>query len=274
MALLRREKRIQNLREKFESAGPSSQSAKPCRLIALPREIHLQILQHLRPAGQLSLGLTCKDLWGAVHNENTGELMVILSGDDRYEFLCLLSNELPDFLACNGCKVLHKRRVDEFCCIKSGQLYKLCDNTRAAFPAPCLEYALSYEMLDLVLRFDELSSEYGIPVQMLSHQCKLDNIDAGELPCRIEVCPQIREGRLLLRIDSSMEINHNQPLDEQVSRLLCLPCIHMDTSMFMLHCVVSLQLGMMKASPDESWSAMDRWYVLLSKSQDTELMIL
>ena len=268
--LLRREKRIQNLREKFKSKAQSSQSSEPCRLTALPGEIHLQILQHLRPAGQLSLGLTCKDLWRAVHSENTGELKVILTDDDTYEFLCLLSNELPESLACYGCGMLHKRRVDEFCCIKTGQLYKLCNNTRAAFPAPCLEYALSYEMLELALRFEELSSEFGVPATLLSYQCKLHNIHDGELPCMIEVCPRIREGRLLLRIDSTIEINHYQPFAEQVGRLLpCLPCIHMTTSMFTLHCVVSLQLGMVKSTPDKSWTAVERWYVPVSKSQNT-----
>lgn len=267
-APLRRQKSIHDIRSLFQSLALSSQPSKPSRLTSLPGEIHLQILENLSHASQLSLGLTCKDLWLVVHNENTGNLRVILTGNDTYEFLGLLSNDRPRYLACYGCKVLHKRDVDEFWCINTGRWYKLCSSTCAAFPAPCLGYALSYEMLDLALRFDELSSDHGVPLTLLSHQCNLHDFLAGFLPCKIEVLPRICEGRLLLRIDSFIEVDCTECPGDQAERLCCYPCSHILTPVFKLHCALNMRFGAMSRGSSQ-WCAMERWYVLTSIFEDT-----
>jgi hypothetical protein len=245
IAPLRREKRIHDIRNLFQSLALSSQASKPSRLTSLPGEIQLQILEKLSDSSQLSLGLTCKALWLAVHNENTGNLGIVLTGDNTYELLGLLSNDLPRYLACDGCKALHRRHVDEFWCINTGRLYKLCTSTLAAFPAPCLGYVLSYEMLELALRFDELSSDHGIPLALLSHQCDLHDFLAGFLPCKIEVLPRICEGRLLLRIDSFVEVDCTECPGDQAERLCCYPCSHILTPVFKLHCALNIRFGAM-----------------------------
>lgn len=270
--LLRRVKKVQGLRDKSASIAISSQSLKPSRLSSLPREIHLQILKHLNAAGRLGLGLTCKDMWVLVRSENTGDLKILMTDDDRREFLGLLSNNLPRYLACYECKIMHRRYVDEFGCIESGGLYKLCNNTRAVFPAPCLEYVLSYEMLDLALRFDELSSDHGVPLELLSHKCNFHDVHSGGLRCKVEVLPRVCEGRLLLRIDSYVDIDGNGYLDDQGDGIPCLPCIHMATPAFDLHCALTLRFGAMKLSSGHKWHAMERWYVLRLIPEEPALM--
>ena len=261
---LLRTKRVESLRDKYELMVISTKSHQPSRLILLPREIHLEILKHLTPAGRLSLAVTCKGLWEAVHMEYPHAFKVTMNEKDKVEFLGLMTDRYPRFLFCYcGCTTLHERLVDEFSIINNGGPYKLCaTGTRAAFPAPCLHYALSYEMLDLVLRFEELTSDYGVPASLLSHKCDLDDraTKPAQLPCRVEVLPRICDGRLLLRIDSFIKIDRCSELRKQAERIPCKPCLHMLDKAFMAHCFLTLRYGKQCTKRlGQEWSAMDRW---------------
>lgn len=255
---LRRTDKLGGLRAIFLSQALQA-TTPPSLLTSLPREVQIRILHFLPPPTQVSLGLSCPDMFPLVGDLNTGALSTILTGNDTYTLCCSLSIDRPRYLACFGCKRLHKRDTEEIPYILQGIPYRLCPNNIPASPTPCQQYTLSYEMLDLALRFDQLSSAHGLPLHILAHQCDTDDHRHGAgLPFKVDILPRICDGRLLLRIDSFVKVDCSNEfaLGDQVQQIPFLPCVHMLRIRFELCCSLNLRLGTIKRW--ERWCAMER----------------
>jgi hypothetical protein len=242
-----------------------STASSRARLTALPRELQFRIRGYLSPVSKVSLGLTCRDLWPLVSDQDTGALTITLTGRQKYELCCWLSIDHPRLLACYACKMLHKRDLEEFKYIFAGGLYQLCQNMPAAIhPSLCPQYALSYEMIELAVRFDQVSSEHGIPLGLLSRQCNTHNFHRGSpaLPLGVEILPRICNGRLLLRIDSFTEVvdTETKCAGDQTEEMFNEPCVHMTRNAFETHCGLNIRLGNYLSGTyrADEWYAMDR----------------
>lgn len=85
---------------------------RPRGLRDLPLELILGIVEFLPPESAAALSLSCQYLYMILKNKYLGSLQATSRGD-WYLFLKLLEKELPDYIACFYCRILHSINSSE-----------------------------------------------------------------------------------------------------------------------------------------------------------------
>ncbi|TDZ33266.1 hypothetical protein C8035_v011715 [Colletotrichum spinosum] len=133
------------------------------RILGLPAELVLLVIDYLEPHSVISLALTCRSFYNSYFPRSAK-----LSGPSQDALLTMLERDLPDQLYCPRCAALHTWEVD----LKAGRLdipvsisSKTCH--APSFRQPGSLRSLSYHHARLIMNHHLYGERHGLPAHLV-----------------------------------------------------------------------------------------------------------